>query len=180
MQQLSGMDHPYWIEDKDFDLEFHVRHIPFPNRATGGSCVFKPRACIDGVFGVDRVEAIHDLDPDNPHIRPTTTPWCGEHEPNPLELLAHASINNALQPFRFAEVVERSVPAMGRLSQGVALRRFTATTPVPRTRFNGTVTAHRVVEGRSFDLKEVRAIKSSVPTATINDVVLTVCGGALR
>ena len=32
------LDHPYWIEDPDFDLEFHVRHIALPSRATGGSC----------------------------------------------------------------------------------------------------------------------------------------------
>ena len=125
-------------------------------------------------------EAIHDLDPNNPHIRPQTKPWRGEEEPNPLELLARASINTALQPFRLAEVLARTVPAIGRVGQGVAQRRFTATRPVPRTRFNGTVSAHRVVEGCSFELKEVRAIKSSVPGATINDVVLTVCGGALR
>jgi WS/DGAT/MGAT family acyltransferase len=25
-----GLDHPYWIEDPDFDLEFHVRHIGLP------------------------------------------------------------------------------------------------------------------------------------------------------
>jgi len=25
-----GFDHPYWIEDGDFDLEFHVRHIALP------------------------------------------------------------------------------------------------------------------------------------------------------
>ena len=25
-----SLDHPYWIEDKDFDLEFHVRHIRLP------------------------------------------------------------------------------------------------------------------------------------------------------
>ena len=25
-----GLDHPYWIEDPDFDLEFHVRHIALP------------------------------------------------------------------------------------------------------------------------------------------------------
>ncbi len=125
-------------------------------------------------------EAIHDLDPHNPHIRPNTKEWRGEEVPNPLELLARASINTALQPFRLAEVLARTVPAMGRISQGVAQRRFATNKPVPRTRFNGTVSAHRVVEGRSFDLKEVRAIKSSVPGATINDVVLTLCGGALR
>jgi diacylglycerol O-acyltransferase len=25
------LDHPYWIEDPDFDLEFHVRHIALPH-----------------------------------------------------------------------------------------------------------------------------------------------------
>ncbi len=24
------LDHPYWIEDSDFDLEFHIRHIALP------------------------------------------------------------------------------------------------------------------------------------------------------
>ena len=25
-----GLDHPYWIEDPGFDLEYHVRHIALP------------------------------------------------------------------------------------------------------------------------------------------------------
>ena len=25
-----GLDHPYWMEDPDFDIEFHVRHIALP------------------------------------------------------------------------------------------------------------------------------------------------------
>ncbi|NOX28910.1 MAG: wax ester/triacylglycerol synthase family O-acyltransferase [Actinobacteria bacterium] len=25
-----GLDHPYWINDPDFDLEFHIRHIAIP------------------------------------------------------------------------------------------------------------------------------------------------------
>ncbi|MBT8109790.1 MAG: wax ester/triacylglycerol synthase family O-acyltransferase, partial [Gammaproteobacteria bacterium] len=25
-----SLDYPYWIEDPDFDLEFHVRHIALP------------------------------------------------------------------------------------------------------------------------------------------------------
>jgi diacylglycerol O-acyltransferase / wax synthase len=216
-----GLDHPYWIEDRDFDLEFHVRHIRLPQPGDWRQlCIQVARlhsrpldlskplweftviegldaveglpsncyaivtkvhhACIDGVSGVDMIEAIHDLDPDAPRIRPSDKPWHGEAEPNPLELLARASFNTALQPLRFAEVAARSVPALGRLTQGVAQRRFRATKPVPKTRFNTTVSAHRVVEGRSFPLADIRAIKSSVPGATINDVVLTICGGALR
>ena len=25
-----NIDHLYWVEDKDFDLEYHVRHIRVP------------------------------------------------------------------------------------------------------------------------------------------------------
>ena len=25
-----GLDHPYWIEDPDFDIEFHVRELALP------------------------------------------------------------------------------------------------------------------------------------------------------
>jgi diacylglycerol O-acyltransferase len=30
VQVPLGFDHPYWIEDPDFDLEYHVRHIALP------------------------------------------------------------------------------------------------------------------------------------------------------
>jgi len=216
-----SLDHPYWIEDKDFDLEFHVRHIRLPKPGDWRQlCIQVARlhgrpldlskplweftiiegldnieglppdcyaivskvhhACVDGVSGIDMIEAIHDLDPTRPNLQPSDKPWKGEDEPSPFELLTRASINNALQPFRFAEVAARTIPALAKLGEGVREGRFSAMKPVPRTRFNGTVTAHRVVEGRSFDLKAFRAMKNVVPKATVNDVVLTVCGGALR
>src|SRR3954465_6843510 len=25
-----GLDHPYWIEDEDFDLDFHIRELALP------------------------------------------------------------------------------------------------------------------------------------------------------
>jgi WS/DGAT/MGAT family acyltransferase len=42
------------------------------------------------------------------------------------------------------------------------------------------VTTHRVVEARRFDLATAKQIKAAVPGATINDVAITVVGGALR
>ena len=27
------IDHPYWVDDKDFDLEYHIRHIALPQPA---------------------------------------------------------------------------------------------------------------------------------------------------
>jgi len=30
VQVPMGLDHPYWVEDSNFDLEFHVRHVALP------------------------------------------------------------------------------------------------------------------------------------------------------
>jgi WS/DGAT/MGAT family acyltransferase len=51
---------------------------------------------------------------------------------------------------------------------------------LPITRFNAEVSPHRVFETRRFTLDEFKRIRALVPGATINDVVLSVCGGALR
>jgi len=51
---------------------------------------------------------------------------------------------------------------------------------VPRTRFNGATSRHRVIAAVSLPLGDLKTIKSAVPGATINDVVLAIGGGALR
>jgi diacylglycerol O-acyltransferase len=48
------------------------------------------------------------------------------------------------------------------------------------TRFNQAVSPHKMFEATVFDLEDMKLIKNSVEGATINDVVLTVCAGALR
>ena len=96
--------------------------------------------------------------------------------PNTFELLTRASINNMSQPFRFARFVRRTVATT--LRNIGALR--SAIPAAPRTRFSSVVTAHRVVDGRAFDLAQVKEIKSSVPGATVNDAVVAVVTGALR
>ncbi|MEZ5557878.1 MAG: wax ester/triacylglycerol synthase family O-acyltransferase [Pseudomonadales bacterium] len=222
VQVPFNLDHPYWIEDKDFDLEYHVRHIRLPEPGDWRQlCIQVARlhsrpldltrplweftvvegldaipglppgsyavvskvhhAGIDGMSGVDLIEALHDLEPYPESVPPATRPWTGEEPPNPFELVVRAQFNTFTQPLRFAEVLARTVPALGRLGQSIAEQRFEATTtPPPRTRFNRPISAHRVVESRQFDLKEIRAVKNSVAGATVNDVVLAVVGGALR
>ncbi len=49
----------------------------------------------------------------------------------------------------------------------------------PRTPFNGTITAHRRFAYRSAPLSHIKAIKAA-SGATINDVVMAICAGALR
>ena len=50
----------------------------------------------------------------------------------------------------------------------------------PRTRFNGTIETQRSFGGITLPLAGVKAIKNRIEGATVNDVVLAVCSGALR
>ena len=219
------LDHPYWLEDRHFDLEYHVRHIALPppgdwrqlcrqsarlhsyplNRAhplwemtvisglegvpeasesTFAVLLKVHHAAIDGATGAALTEAIHDQSPKPERVPLPDKIWAGEPEPSAPELMARTFGNNVLQPFRFAEVLSRTVPAMQRVAASVRnpelVGHAASRMNVPRTRFNAPVTAHRVMDGRSYPLEAMRRIKRAVDGATINDAVLTVIGGALR
>jgi WS/DGAT/MGAT family acyltransferase len=214
------LDHPYWIEDADFDLEFHVRHIALPppgdwrqlctqvarlharpldptkpmwemylveglDRIDGipkdsFAIVTKiHHAAIDGVSGSELVAAIHDARPDALPAPPEKA-WVPERTPTGPELLARALANNVTQPFRLGRALAQMVPAWQRADQQRRSESYEPIGTVPRTRWNGTITGHRVAGGVVLDLGAIRAIKKSVVGATVNDVIVTVCGGALR
>ncbi|MBE1298723.1 MAG: wax ester/triacylglycerol synthase family O-acyltransferase [Alteromonadaceae bacterium] len=50
----------------------------------------------------------------------------------------------------------------------------------PKTRFNDSVSAERIWDSSILDLHRVKAIRKAVKDSTLNDVVLTICAGALR
>jgi len=215
------LDHPYWIEDPDFDLEFHVRHIALPEPGDwrqlciqAARLVSRPldlerplwelyviegldnvegvppgsfalvtkvhHAAIDGMSGMEMTSAIHDETPDGTPTVPSGA-WRPEPIPNTGELLWRATINNATRPAHASRVMARAVPQLGRLTTQVRRRTITPPpTTIPRTRWSGPVSAHRVFDAIGLRLDDLRTIKDTVPGATINDVVLTIVGGGLR
>ena len=215
-----GLDHPYWIEDPDFDLEFHVRHIALPapgdwrqlciqaarlqaralDRAKPlweayviegldnvegvpkGSFALVTKvhhAAIDGVSGAEIFAAIHDTQPEGDVDGPERS-WRPERRPTAVELLSKSALKSIGAPVKFGKLLYRSAPSLGKVAAGVATRQLKVPVRVPRTRFNANVSPHRVFDGRTFDLNEVKSIKNSQPGTTVNDVVVTICGGALR
>jgi diacylglycerol O-acyltransferase len=215
-----SLDYPYWIEDPDFDLEFHVRHIALPKPGDWRQlCIQAARlharpldttrplweatviegldnvagvpkgsfalvtkfhhAAIDGVAGAEISAAIHDLSPED-SVEPPENDWHPSRFPTSMELLGRAAVTTVKKPFEFASLVARNVPTAWRFGRGLYNKELHLTGKAPRTRFNGNVSPHRVFDGRSFSLDEIRAIKSHVKGATVNDVVVSVCGGALR
>jgi diacylglycerol O-acyltransferase / wax synthase len=227
----GGLHMPYWVDDPDFDLEYHVRHIALPqpgdwrqlciqiarihgrqvdlrrppwemtvieglNAIPGvpkGSFAIslKLHHCVvDGMESVELMAAMHDLAPDGPRPGPPARAFAPGPLPSTSELVARTATNIAMYPLRASRVlVPNAVKAMrhahtlpGALASGLAsvLNPDGGSIFAPTTRFNGSVTPHRVFEARFHDLADFTRIKGCVPKATINDVTLAYVGGALR
>lgn len=103
-----------------------------------------------------------------------------DRAPDTLGMLTAAARNN----FSYGIKGVKSFGALARRLPGVLthlrLQSLRKSEAVPQTPFN-----RKISTGRSFgcafgDLEDIRRIRHAVPGATINDVALTVCGGALR
>lgn len=135
-------------------------------------------AAVDGSSAADIGSVIHDLSPDGSGLgKPAVIER--EIEPTKAELIARAGVNMVRQPFRFVSVARNTVPGFAKAYSRIRKGELRRITEVPRTRFNGQISPHRVFLARSFDLDEVKAIKNAVGT-TLNDVALCLVGGALR
>jgi len=78
------------------------------------------------------------------------------------------------------DAVMRSAPSIYKLAQNAISIRKEEKYRVPETRFNGPVSASKMFDGVQIPLDDLKAIRLLVPGCTINDVILAVCGGALR
>jgi WS/DGAT/MGAT family acyltransferase len=154
--------------------------IPDIPKGSVGALIRVHHTAIDGVGGIELMSALFQLNPDDepPDV---TDSWRPDRMPSPWELMGRAAIHNTTKPLRFARGVARVIPHAVRLpgrlrSKEIQLPNLT----VPTTRFNTRVSPHRVFDGITVELADLKAIKLAVPGATVNDVVLTICGGALR
>ncbi len=136
-------------------------------------------AAIDGTSGMEMTAAMHDLSPEYRDARPAPVIEVAE-KPSRAELVLRAQLNNIRKPFNFLSVARNTVPGIAKAYMAQRRGELQKTPEVPRTRFNGKVSPHRVFNAISYDLDEVKSIKNALNGPTINDVALTICGGALR
>jgi WS/DGAT/MGAT family acyltransferase len=136
-------------------------------------------AAIDLSGGAEITTLLHDTTPEAPPPEPPE-PWFPQPPPGPASLLVRAALHNVVQPFEMAGPLMRTVRRVGPVMLGAISDAFLHPERQPITRFNAEVSPHRVFETRRFQLEEFREIRELVEGATVNDVVLAVCGGALR
>jgi diacylglycerol O-acyltransferase len=136
-------------------------------------------AAIDGTSSMEITAATHDLSPDG-HVSDQTPVIQVDSRPSNLELVLKAQLNNLKMPFHFLGVAKNTMPGIARAAVGLSKGKLHRVDDIPRTRFNGTVSPHRVFDAISVSLDEVKAIKNAIAGATVNDAAITIVGGALR
>src|SRR5436190_1257784 len=161
-------------------------------------------AAIDGVSGAEILGVLLDPTPEGRELPPA--PPNGGPPPAPpgqLEMLQRGLFGIPRQQLRMLNALPRTVahldaiPGVQDIPGAPTLAKITRRigrlgrkprdggmlevprSKAPRTVFNGPVSAHRRVAFGTLSLTTVKDIKNATGT-TVNDVVVTVCAGALR
>ncbi len=136
-------------------------------------------AAVDVESGSEITMLLHDLHAEPAKAAPPA-PWFPEAPPGVLAMAARGTVNSLFSAARLAGPLGRAVRRIAPVALRAAGEWLRQPAHIPVTRFNSVVSPHRVFETRRFALDEFKAARALVAGATVNDVVLAVCGGALR
>jgi len=165
MYVIGGLDNVEGLPRGCYAVATKVHHV-----AVDGASMFN-------FFGV-----LSDINAKGKPVFDTTKPEAALPQlPSMRDMVVRGVFNNLNAPVRIAETVLRSAPSIYQGLQAVIGREpDDESHAVPDTRFNGSVSPHKMLDGRAFPLDDFKQIKQLVPGSTINDVVLAVCAGGLR
>ncbi|WP_205697961.1 wax ester/triacylglycerol synthase family O-acyltransferase [Conexibacter sp. SYSU D00693] len=227
-----GLDYPYWVDDTDFDLDFHVRELALPapgsdaqlaeqvariasrplDRArplwelyvihgleSGHTAMLTKihHAVIDGMSGAEIMGLLLDLSADGRELPPAAANGAareGAGRPTELEMLGRGLLGLPRYPMRLLRALPTALPnadevpaifgaipgarRFGRAAQALRGRRSPALV-APRTTFNGRLSPHRRFAFGQLELEAVKDAKNR-HGCTVNDVVVSMCAGAVR
>lgn len=229
---VGDLGYPYWVEDENFDIDFHVRHYALPKPCDWRQfCILATRvharsldmnrplwemnviegldnvaglpkgsfaiitklhhAAVDGTALAELTWALHDTLGTKSQKIPVPT-----QDAPPLtyyqadtswrQTLARIATDNLLSISQLLPPVARVTPKFSAMATAAFRQRmFPAPDAVkgpnmPITRFNKKFNAKRVFDTVEMDMADIKLIRTAVPGATVNDVVLSVVGGGLR
>ena len=142
-------------------------------------------ANVDGVSAMRLLQKVLDSDPDRRDMPP---PWA-KRPPRPKLQKAQSDAEHSLQHVPIsalrqalgmtAEAAGLPAALVKTLTKGARNETSAVSFYAPRTILNRQITGARRFAAQDFDIPRLRAIGKATG-ATINDVVLAMCGGALR
>jgi len=147
-----------------------------------GSLTKVHHAAIDGVSGEELIVNLLDLAPEPVAVDPPDPPWEPESVPSGLELMGGALVELCRRPAVTARAAWRTVRAGANLFGHVRRAGFSAMSlplGAPRTSLGVPVGQERRVAFAQVGLDDVKSVSHAFG-ATVNDVILAMCSGALR
>jgi len=149
----------------------------------GGFAVYVKvhHADMDGVSGMATVSVIYDFSPDPPPVPATKAPGPAQ-KPSFVQLIGNALRDFVDQDLRLVRAGPRFALALARVARRAArtLRLLPDSLRLaPKTPFNVSISSERSYGTASISLTDVKHI-AKARNATVNDVVLAICAGALR
>ncbi len=138
---------------------------------------------MDGVTGADLISKLFDLTPEPRPAQPAQ-PWAPPLLPSPARLLVEALPGALLQPATLMRAGVRAARGALGFARGTLFHPQDGPSPTlpftaPDTPFNGSISGQRTVAYGSAKLAHLKLIKNTYG-CTVNDVVLTACGLAMR
>ncbi|HEX7374151.1 MAG TPA: wax ester/triacylglycerol synthase domain-containing protein, partial [Steroidobacteraceae bacterium] len=176
--QPMDLERPLW------DIQVVEGLDALPGVAPGSFALLQRfhHAAIDGASGAYALAALSDSDAHGTSvIAASPAAHAAATAPSRVTVVYRALASGVASPVKMLDAALRISPAL----VAAARRRATETAPrehagVPVTRFNQRVTKKRSFAATEFKLDALQAIRAAAPGATINDVILAVCSGALR
>jgi len=138
-------------------------------------------AIVDGVAGTSMMSILFDMSEKTKKI-PEPKPYKVKPLPNDFTVVAKSALNFAKQPLRFPKIISgaiKSTVQAGMLTRVQHLDPPTAAFSAPKTPFNGIISAQRKWNTTILELDRIKALKK-IMNVTLNDMVLSICSGALR
>ncbi len=172
------MTHPLWeayiIEGLD----------KIPNLPEGSFAVYTKmhHSLVDGAGGASFMELLHDLvaNPDPVEEEEFPEPRLVDDPPSLGELMAKTSVNRVKGTLSIIKGAVTKGVEMGKYALQIARDEIPAPDiSAPKTILNKPVGPHRVFDAAEFPLDGFKDIKNAMGV-TINDVALSIIGGALQ
>ncbi|MET0699820.1 MAG: wax ester/triacylglycerol synthase family O-acyltransferase [Mycobacterium sp.] len=207
---FGGIANLGWTFDKDVDLDYHLRRsaLPTPGRvrdllaltsrlhgtlldrhrplweahiieglADGRFAVYVKfhHSLIDGVSALKLTQRTLSQDPDDTELRVpwTLAPKKRERESGPSPSLLQTLTNTA------GSIAGLAPSTLGLARAALVEQQLTLPFAAPKTMFNVKIGGARRVAAQSWPMERVKKVKQA-SDATVNDVVLAMCSGALR
>ncbi|WJG10213.1 wax ester/triacylglycerol synthase family O-acyltransferase [Aliiglaciecola sp. LCG003] len=139
-------------------------------------------AGFDGKSGTDLMAMLYDV---SPIPRPIPAPQLKHREeiPGKVNMMVRSAFHLASKPGKLPGLIWETGKATfkaGYLAQVHGIKMPTLPFSAPKTPFNDTVEQERKWNSAMLDLNRVKSLRHIVAGATLNDVILTICAGALR